>query len=79
MAKETMTVRIPSETREALDAVAAAIDRDRSYVVNEALSTYLELHRWRLDHISQGLREAKAGRFASDAQVKQVLRRLRRK
>ena len=79
MTKETMTVRIPSATREALDALAAAIDRDRSYVVNEALSAYLELHRWHLEHIRQGLREAQEGRFVSDARVKQTLSRLRRK
>ncbi|HLM97697.1 MAG TPA: hypothetical protein VK335_00340 [Bryobacteraceae bacterium] len=79
MPKETMTVRIEPETREALDAIATALDRDRSHVVNEALATYVETHRWQIQHIRQGLREADAGRFASEKDVKKVIARLRRK
>jgi len=74
-----MTVRVEEETREALDTIAAALDRDRSYVVNEALASFIETHRWQVAHIRQGLREAEAGEFASDARVKRVLGRLRRR
>ncbi len=74
-----MTVRIEPETREALDAIATALDRDRSHVVNEALATYVETHRWQIQHIRQGLREADGGRFASEKDVKKVIARLRRK
>ena len=77
MAKETMTVRIQPETRDALDSIAAALDRDRSYVVNEAVNAYVETHRWQIEHIEQGLREAKAGKFVSEAEVKRRLDRLR--
>jgi len=74
-----MTVRVEPETRKALDALAAALDRDRSHVVNEALSAYLEMHRWQLEHIKQGLREADAGDFVPQSEVKKVVARLRRK
>ena len=79
MAIETMTVRVTAETRAALDAIAAALDRDRSYVVNEALTAFVETHRWQVEHIQQGLREADAGKFASKAAVKRTIDRLRRK
>ena len=79
MIKETLTVRVEPETRDALDAIAAALDRDRSYVVNQALAAYVETHRWQVEHIQQGLREANAGRFASPSTVSKVLARLRRK
>jgi len=79
MPKETMTVRIEPETREALDAIAAALDRDRSHVVNEALDAYVETHRWQIEHIRQGLREADAGKFAREKDVKKTIARLRRK
>ncbi len=79
MPKATMTVRIEPETRSALDAIATALDRDRSYVVNEALAAYVETHRWQIEHIRQGLREAEARKFASEAEVQKVLHRLRRK
>jgi len=79
MRKETMTVRIEPETREALEAIATALDRDRSHVVNEALAAYVETHRWQVQHIRQGLREADAGKFASEKDVKKTIARLRRK
>ncbi len=79
MAKETMTVRLEPETRDALDAIAATLDRDRSYVVNQALAAYVETHRWQVEHIQKGLREANAGKFVSQANVNKVIARLRRK
>lgn len=79
VSKQTLTVRIGSDTREALDAIAASLDRDRSFVVKEALSAYVEMHRWQVEHIRQGLAEAEAGRFASEAAVKRAIRRLRRR
>ena len=79
MAKETLTVRIEPETRKALDAIAQSLDRDRSHVVNDALAAYVETHRWQTEHIRQGLREAEAGKFVAEKDVKKVLARLRRK
>jgi predicted transcriptional regulator len=74
-----MTVRVSEETRGALDAIATALDRDRSYIVNEALATYIETHQWQIEHIRRGLREAEAGKFVADAEAKKVIDRLRRK
>jgi predicted transcriptional regulator len=69
MAKETMTVRTDAETR---DAIAASVDRDRSYVVNQALRVYVDVHPARSA-------EADAGKFVSTAEMNRVLSRLRRK
>jgi predicted transcriptional regulator len=41
MNRETLTVRVEPGTRKALDGLAEAMDRDRSYVVNEALDAYI--------------------------------------
>lgn len=79
MPREALTVRIDPDTKKALDALAVALDRGRSYVVNEALSAYLEMHRWQLEHIRQGVREADAGKFVSEPEIRKVLARLRRK
>ena len=79
MSREILTVRVESDTRKALDGIAEALDRDRSYVVKEALDAYIEVHRWQIGHIQRGLREAKAGKFASPAEVDKVIARLRRK
>jgi len=70
VSKETITFRIEPEKREALDAIAALMDRDRSYVLNEAISAYLEVNQWQIEHIQEGLRQADAGKFATEIEVK---------
>lgn len=69
MPRESVTFRLDADKRAELDAVAEALDRDRSYLLNEAVAAYLEVHRWQLAHIREGLRQAEAGEFASDEEV----------
>ncbi len=69
MNKDTVTFRINAEKRKALDALAASLDRDRSYILNEAIATYLDIHQWQLDHIKAGIQQANAGQFASEKSV----------
>ena len=79
MAHETITIRIPPQVRKALDRIAVTLDRDRTYVVNQALEAYIDLRRWQIDHIREGLREANAGKFATAAEVNRTIARLRKK
>jgi predicted transcriptional regulator len=76
---ETLTIRIDPEMRESLDAIAAAQDRNRTYVVREALRAYLDLYQWQVKHIQQGVREAEAGKFVSDAEMRRTIARLTRR
>ncbi len=69
MSKETITFRLDAEKKIALDEIASGIERDRSFVLNQAIDAYLEVHSWQLDHIKEGLRQADAGEFASDEEV----------
>jgi RHH-type rel operon transcriptional repressor/antitoxin RelB len=78
MSRETISFRLESEKREALDAVASALDRDRSYIINEAIEAYLDVHRWQLDHIREGLRQANAEEFATEAEMKATFSRRRK-
>jgi predicted transcriptional regulator len=70
MSRETISFRLEPAKREALDAVATALDRDRSYILNEAIDAYLDVQQWQMDHIREGLRQANAGEFATDAEMK---------
>jgi predicted transcriptional regulator len=79
MPKETLSLRVDSKTLDGLDAIAAALDRDRSFVINEAQNAFIETHDWHVAHIEAGLRQAEGGAFVPDTEVKQVLNRLRRK
>ena len=76
--KETISFRIEREKKAALDGVAAELDRDRSYVINEAVDAYLEVRQWQLEHIREGLRQAQAGEFATEDEVRQAFARWRR-
>lgn len=79
MTKSLVTFRMDAKKRAALDAIAAGKDRNRSYVLNEAVDSYLDVHLWQIDHIEAGLREAKAGKFATEAEVKRAFARLRKR
>jgi predicted transcriptional regulator len=72
VAKETLTVRVDTRRRDALDQIASGLDRDRSYVLNEAIAAYIDAHHWQIEHIKKGLKQAEAGKFASDREVKKA-------
>jgi predicted transcriptional regulator len=69
MNRETISFRIATGKKEKLDAIVAALGRDRSYLLNEAIDAYLEVHQWQIRHIQEGIRQADAGELASEAQV----------
>lgn len=74
-----MTVRIPPQTGKARDGIAASLNRDPAYVINLALEAHVDLDQWQIDHIRQGLCEANAGEFATQAEVNHTVARLRKK
>ncbi len=76
MSKENITFRLDRDRRVALDAIAAGLDRDRSYIINEAINLYLEVYHWQVDEIKQGIAEADAGDFATEDEVQAVFARL---
>jgi predicted transcriptional regulator len=78
MGKTTITFRVDTDKREALDAIAEVADRDRSYVLNEAIDAYLDAHQWQIEHIKKGLRQAEAGQFATEKEVARAFARWRR-
>jgi predicted transcriptional regulator len=59
---EPITVRAAKETIVEIDALAAAMDRSRNYIVNQALQQYLEANAWQIARIKEGLAAAREGR-----------------
>ncbi len=74
MSSETgvFTIRIPKERQAQLDAVAAFMDRPRSWVMNQAIEDYLETQTWQIEAIKKALKEADNGDFATDEEVDAV-------
>ena len=69
MTRATITFRIDGDMKAALDKLAAGMDRDRSYVLNQAVAAYLDTNRWQVGSIKEGLRQADAGEFATEAEI----------
>ena len=63
MEKQTISFRIDSDKVNALDVLARALDRDRTYLLNEAVAAYLDVQRWQLEHIKASVKQADAGRL----------------
>ncbi|MEG3925548.1 MULTISPECIES: CopG family transcriptional regulator [unclassified Microcoleus] len=76
MSQENFTFLLDSEKKEALKAIATVTDRDLTYVLNEAIASYLENYQWLVDEINKGVAEAEAGDFASDDEVQAVFVKL---
>ena len=57
MAKSSQAVsfRMASEKLEKLERLAKATDRSRSWHIEQALDSYLDVHAWQLAHIEKGL------------------------
>lgn len=79
MDKQTITFRADPRKVKALDRLARALDRDRSYLLNAAVEQYLSVQQYHLDEIEKGLEEARAGKLLDYDEVKSDwMKRLRR-
>jgi predicted transcriptional regulator len=73
---KTISFRIPSDTVESLDELAESMDRDRTYLLNEAVERYLELNEYHIKLIEKGLRAAKEGKLVSHEDVKKMISKM---
>jgi predicted transcriptional regulator len=71
MQQKTVTFRSPSAKIKALDSLAALQQRDRSFVLNEAVDQYLSLNEYHISLIKEGIRQADAGELVSHDEVRQ--------
>ena len=66
----TVSFRISDEKKIKLDELASCQDRDRTYIINEAIDTYLDVMAWQFSSIQKGLEQADHGEFAAEVKVK---------
>jgi len=67
----TLTLRISDEANSALDALAEATDRSKSYLALRAIDEYIKLNEWQVQAIQAGIDDADAGRMVEHDAVKQ--------
>jgi predicted transcriptional regulator len=73
--EKTISFRAVAEKIAALDSLAAAQERSRSYLINEAIVNYIELHAYQDALVRKGLEEMRRGRVVSHEQVLKGLKR----
>jgi predicted transcriptional regulator len=67
------TVRLPNETADKLDRLAAKMDRSRAYVAAQAIEDFVAREAWQLAEIEAGLAEAERGDFAPASDLSHVV------
>lgn len=76
--QRTISFRLDEEKLEALDGLAKSSDRDRTYLLNEAVTNYLELHAYHASLIKEGLKAVREGRTIEIADVRARITKLAR-
>jgi len=72
-APRTISFRIPAEKVAELDAIAKAMDRDRSYLLNEAVASYLSEQARFAAMVREGQEDVRAGRTFSHEDVERMV------
>jgi predicted transcriptional regulator len=68
----TISFRIDSEKVAQLDQIAQAMDRDRSYLLNEAVEGYLSEQRRFAAMVEEGREDFRKGRFYTHEEVERM-------
>jgi len=79
MEKQTVSFRLASDKVSALDALATSLERDRTYLLSEAVSAYLDVQKWHVERIKSGIAAADAGKLVSHRKVKAMASRWSRR
>lgn len=72
MSSTTITVRLETEVEDRLDQLAESTQRSKSYLASEAIREFVENNEWQIAETRAALKEADAGDFATDADVKKL-------
>jgi RHH-type rel operon transcriptional repressor/antitoxin RelB len=74
-----LTLRLDAKLKKQLDRISKSMNRSRSFVAAQAIQEYVSVNEWQISEIKKGLAEADAGDFATDEEMQQTIRRLRRR
>jgi len=72
MTAKTINVRLPESLYNQIEELAKATARTKSFLAVEALTNYVQSESWQIREIHEGIKEADAGEFATESQVKAV-------
>jgi RHH-type rel operon transcriptional repressor/antitoxin RelB len=59
--KDTISFRLPAGTKQRIERLALATKRSKTFVIEEAITNYLNLNEWQVESILEGLKEIQTG------------------
>lgn len=59
--RDTISLRLPAGTKQRIEHLAQATKRSKTFVMEEAITNYLDLNEWQVESILEGLKEIQAG------------------
>lgn len=76
MNQERILFLLDRDKKMALDAIASTTNNNLNYILNEAITAYLEVNDWHIEEIKQAIAEADAVNFASEEEVEALFTKL---
>jgi predicted transcriptional regulator len=70
---ETLSIRIDSQTKKRLDALAKSSKRSKSFLAAEAIAVYVESEEWQIEEVKAGIADIEAGYEISHDKVSKWL------
>lgn len=72
---KSTSVRLEDTMMDRVDDLAKAISRSRSWVINQAVSRFLEYEEWFVKEVQEGLKEVERGEIAPHDDVIKTFRK----
>ncbi len=78
LTKQTISAQIPTDLANAVENLAVELDRSKSWIIKEALTTMLAEREQRHQNIQAGLADVDAGRVVSHSDLVEFGNRLKK-
>ena len=70
MSQQTLSLRVPRTIVEQLGLLADATGKSRNFIAVQAMRDFIEREAWQVAEIQQAIKEADAGDFATDEEMR---------
>ncbi|MDR2573773.1 MAG: hypothetical protein LBC94_05425 [Desulfovibrio sp.] len=68
----TLSLRVPQNVIEQLGLLADATGKSRNFLAVQAMQDFIEREAWQVQEIQEAIKEADAGDFATDEEVRAI-------
>jgi predicted transcriptional regulator len=70
MEKVNVTCRLNADDVAFLDTLGGQLDRDRSYLIKQAVSNFIAQQRWQVEEVERAIAEVEAGEVLTEEEFR---------